>query len=59
MTNNIKLHTKSDFENMRKAGSLATDCLDYITEYVRPGVSTLKLDQLCHNSGIKGCPCPT
>ena len=48
MTNNIKLHTKSDFENMRKAGSLAADCLDYITEYVRPGVSTLELDQLCH-----------
>ena len=47
MTNNIKLHTKSDFENMRKAGSL-TDCLDYITEYMRPGVSTLGLDQLCH-----------
>ena len=48
MTNNIKLHTKSDFEKMRKAGSLAADCLDYIAEYVRPGVSTLKLDQLCH-----------
>ena len=43
MTNNIKLHTKSDFENMRKAGSLAADCLDYITEYVRPGVSTLRV----------------
>ena len=48
MTNNIKLHTKSDFENMRKAGGLAADCLDYITEYVRPGVSTLELNQLCH-----------
>ena len=33
MTNNIKLHTESDFKYMRKAGSLAADCLDYITEY--------------------------
>ena len=48
MTNNIKLHTKSDFEYMRKAGSLAADCLDYITEYVKPGVSTSELDKLCH-----------
>ena len=48
MTNNIKLHTESDFKYMRKAGSLAADCLDYITEYVKPGVSTSELDSLCH-----------
>ena len=43
MTNNIKLHTESDFKYMRKAGGLAADCLDYITEYVKPGVSTSEL----------------
>ena len=48
MTNNIKLHTESDFKYMRKAGGLAADCLDYITEYVKPGVSTSELDELCH-----------
>jgi len=48
MTNNIKLHTKLEFEYMRKAGGLAADCLDYITEFVKPGVSTSELDKLCH-----------
>ena len=32
---------------MRKAGRLAAETLDYITEFVQPGVSTEKLDQLC------------
>ena len=44
----IKIHNKEDFEGMRKAGKLAAETLDYITEYVAPGVTTEKLDQLCH-----------
>ena len=32
---------------MRKAGRLAAETLDYITDFVEPGVSTEKLDQLC------------
>ena len=34
----IKIHKKEDFEKMRKAGELAAMTLDYITEYVVPGV---------------------
>jgi methionyl aminopeptidase len=34
---------------MRKAGKLASQVLDYITDYVQVGVSTENLDQLCHN----------
>ena len=43
----IKIHTEAEFESMRRAGQLAAKTLDYITEYVVPGVTTEKLDQLC------------
>ncbi|CAA6604469.1 methionine aminopeptidase [Rhodospirillaceae bacterium LM-1] len=33
---------------MRKAGRLAAEILDFITPYVKPGVSTNELDRLCH-----------
>ena len=52
MTNNIKLHNNEEFDRMRKAGRIAADCLDYITEYVRPGISTSEIDKLCHNFQI-------
>ena len=34
MTDNIKIHNDDDFESMRKAGTLASDCLDYITNFI-------------------------
>ena len=49
MSNGIQLHTAADFEPMRRAGRLAANLLDYITEYVVPGVTTNRLDQLCHD----------
>jgi methionyl aminopeptidase len=45
--NRILLHGPSDFEAMRKAGHLAALCLDFITPYVVPGVTTAELDRLC------------
>ena len=33
---------------MRKAGRLAAEMLDFITPYVKPGVTTDELDRLCH-----------
>ena len=44
----IELHPESDFEGMRKAGKLAAETLDMITEHVVPGVTTEELDQLCN-----------
>jgi len=35
------------FDGMRKAGRLAAEVLDYITPYVKPGVTTGELDLLC------------
>jgi len=45
----ITIHDQKDFEGMRKAGKLAAEVLDYIYDYVKPGVTTEKLDELCHN----------
>ena len=45
----IKLHNQSAFESMTKAGALASSCLDYITPYVIPGVTTDELNRLCHD----------
>jgi len=36
------------FEKMRKAGSLASSTLDMITDYIKPGLSTNKIDELCY-----------
>ena len=46
--NGIKIYDTADFEGMRKAGRLAAECLDYITDYVNVGVTTEELDDLCH-----------
>ena len=36
------------FEKMKIAGNLAANTLDMITDFVKPGVSTNKIDQLCY-----------
>ena len=45
----ITLKTAADIEKMRVAGRLASEVLDFITPHVQPGVTTEKLDQLCHD----------
>jgi len=44
----IVIHDAGDFVGMRAAGDLAAQVLDMIAEYVVPGVTTERLDQLCH-----------
>lgn len=46
--NEIIIHTAADFEGMRKAGRLASQLLDYITPFVKAGVTTDELNTLCH-----------
>ena len=46
---NIKLHGAEGFAGMRSAGRLAAEVLDFVTPHVAPGVSTGRLDELCHN----------
>ena len=45
----IKIHDAAGFAGMRAAGRLAAETLDYITPYVVPGVTTDRLNQLCHD----------
>ncbi|AHC73915.1 methionine aminopeptidase, type I [Candidatus Endolissoclinum faulkneri L5] len=56
----IVCHPDEDFEGMRKAGRLAAEILDMITEHVIPGVSTDRLDLLCHQMILDsgGIPAP-
>ena len=39
---------KESFEQIKIAGGLAADTLDEVTSYVKPGVSTEKLDKICY-----------
>ena len=48
-TRRITVHQPEDYVGMRAAGRLAAETLDMITPYVIPGVSTIELDQLCHD----------
>ncbi|NRB11237.1 MAG: type I methionyl aminopeptidase [Rickettsiaceae bacterium] len=56
----IKIHPKENFEKMRIAGKLAAETLDYITDYIKPGVTTNYIDDLCakfikSNGAISAC----
>ena len=44
----IKIHGAEEFAAMHRAGRLAAEVLDFITPHVVPGVTTGKLDALCH-----------
>jgi methionine aminopeptidase len=57
----ITIKTGDEIDGMRIAGRLASEVLDYITPFVKPGVTTDELDRLCHNYmvDVQGCiPAP-
>jgi methionyl aminopeptidase len=45
----IVIHGAGEFESMRRAGKLGAETLDFITPEVGPGVTTERLDRLCHD----------
>ena len=45
----ISLKTPDEIDKMLVAGRLAAEVLDYIAPFVKPGVTTGELDQLCHD----------
>ena len=47
-TEPVILHDENGFAAMRKAGALAAEVLDMITEHVTAGITTLELDTICH-----------
>ena len=49
----VDIKSKVDIEKMRIAGKLASEVLEMIGQYVKPGVSTEELDQICHDYIVK------
>ena len=58
MKKDINLYDKQAFLKMHAAGKLAADVLDYITVYVKSGVSTGYLNDLCHDYILKNNAIP-
>ena len=57
----ITIKNAQEIEKMRIAGLLASEVLDFITPYVKPGITTGELDKLCHDYmvDVQGCiPAP-
>ncbi len=55
------LQNDQDIQGMRTAGRLASEVLDYLAPFVKPGVTTNELDQLAHDyiTGVQGAiPAP-
>ena len=44
----VSIKSAEDVAGMRVAGRVASEVLDYITPYVKPGVTTKELDRLCN-----------
>ena len=46
---NVVIKTPQDIAGMRVAGRLASEVLDFITPHVKSGITTGKIDALCHD----------
>ena len=57
-SNNIPIHNKQDFASMRKAGKLAATILDQLNDLIEPGISTLEINDFCHNLIIENNAIP-
>lgn len=44
----VTIKTPEQIEKMRIAGRLTSEVLDYIGQFVQPGISTNELNELCH-----------
>ena len=57
----VIIHTPEEIEKMRELGRLAAEALDYIGQFVRPGVTTNEIDQKIHDYHVNvqgGYPAP-
>lgn len=45
----ITIKTEKDIAGLRVAGRLAAELLDYLTPFVKPGITTAELDKLAHD----------
>ena len=52
-TGQIKLHGASGFAGMRKAGALVARCLDELTDIVKAGVPTSRIDEFVRDFAFR------
>lgn len=45
----VSIKTPEEIEKMRVAGRLAAEVLEMIGDYIKPGVSTEEINQICHD----------
>lgn len=53
----ISIKTPEDIAGLRIAGRLAAELIDYLTPFVKPGVSTGELDRLAHDYTVNVQKC--
>src|SRR5258708_13219858 len=58
-TGQIKLHGPSAFAGMRKAGSLVAKCLDELTDVVKAGIPTSRIDDFVREFAFSHGPYPS
>ncbi|MGL4667775.1 MAG: type I methionyl aminopeptidase [Saezia sp.] len=45
----ILIKNETEIQNMRVAGKLASEVLDYLEDFIRPGITTLEIDKLAQD----------
>ena len=58
IVNNIPIYKNEDFASMRNAGKLVAEILDQLESLIKPGISTLEINNFCHNLIIKNNAIP-
>lgn len=54
----IYLKSDQEIDQMKAACQLGADTLDMISEYIKPGISTLELNDICHEFTLKHSATP-
>ena len=49
----IYLKSDQEIDTMKKSGQLAAELLDMIEAYVKPGITTLELNDICHDYTVR------
>ena len=55
----ITIKTAEDIAGMRVACRLASEVLDYIGPFIKPGITTNEIDKLCHDYMVDVQQCIT
>lgn len=58
INNDIPIYSKKDFNGIRKAGSLTAHILDELKKIIKPGISTLEINDFCHEMIIENNAIP-